>query len=106
MGGRGTFPPTLAANLLRETGLDESLAEEALSQVESVTGSKIWKRAMEASERYAEIPFQVLLDIQDGMSLPTVIRGSIDLVFKERDGWVLNRYRFPVSVTFSGGYPA
>jgi ATP-dependent helicase/nuclease subunit A len=84
---------TLARVLLAEYELDETLADTAQTMVESVIKSDIWKRANKSERSFTEIPFQVLLDSEDGARLPTVIRGSIDLVFKEPDGWILVDYK-------------
>lgn len=57
-------------------------------QVGRVVNSSIWKRALEAREAYAELP--ILLYNEDKRKL---IRGVIDLVFKENDGWVIADYK-------------
>lgn len=76
---------------LDENGLDPSLSGVAVETVKNVTRSEIWERAAESESRLAETPFCVL--VEDPGSLPTLIRGSIDLVFKEGDGWVLVDYK-------------
>ena len=84
----------LAQTALPECGLDAGLAGAAVATVRSVTKSEIWKRALESCQRYTEIPFQILLDenVKDE-SIPTILRGAIDLIFKEADGWVLVDYK-------------
>jgi ATP-dependent helicase/nuclease subunit A len=49
--------------------------------------SGIWRRALESERRLVEVPFQVLQE-QAG-ALPTILRGVIDLAFREDGGWVL-----------------
>ena len=83
----------LAEALLAEHEINASHAESAIETVESVIKSDIWQRALKSDQRYSEIPFQVLLDTKDNIALPTVVRGSIDLVFKEKDGWVIIDYK-------------
>ena len=80
-----------AINTLAERDLDPDLAEAAVEMVGSVMGSAIWKRALQGEQRLTEVPFQVLLE--KGEPLPTLVRGSIDLVFKENGGWVLVDYK-------------
>lgn len=75
-----------AGVVLAELDLDPAHAGEAAQIVNIVAQSKIWKRAMKARRRFTEIPFQILLGA-------TVVRGAIDLIFKEEDGWVLVDYK-------------
>ena len=82
-----------ARTLLAEHGLDVDEADKASSVVKSVMQSEIWKRAEASSRRLMEVPFQILHGEKDGVDLPTVIRGVIDLVFEEADGWVLVDYK-------------
>lgn len=81
----------LAAGALAEQGLDPRLAEAASGAVRSVTGSKIWERARKSERVFTEVPFQVMAG--PDAEVPTVLRGSIDLVFLEGDGWVLVDYK-------------
>jgi ATP-dependent helicase/nuclease subunit A len=57
--------------------------------------SEIWKRAQRSSRRLVEIPFQTLLapDHAQAAGLPTVLRGTIDLIFEEPAGWVIVDYK-------------
>ncbi len=85
----------LTEALLTEYEIDMSHAGSAIETVESVIQSDIWKRALKSEQRFSEIPFQVLIDNEE-TGLPTVVRGSIDLVFKEKSGWVLVDYKTDV----------
>ena len=76
---------------LLENDLEAGLAGEAAGTVRSVMDSEIWKRARGSDRRFTEVPFQVPLE--EGTPVPTVLRGSIDLVFEEEDGWVLVDYK-------------
>jgi ATP-dependent helicase/nuclease subunit A len=91
---------SLAMSLLQEHGLDASLAETAVETVDSVMKAEIWQRALASPKRLVEVPFEILLD--HGASLPVLVRGSIDLVFKETGGWVLVDYK---TDRFKGGTP-
>jgi ATP-dependent helicase/nuclease subunit A len=90
----------LAMTALREQGLDASLAEAAVDTVDSVMKADIWQRALASPRLLAEVPFEILLDRED--SIPVLVRGSIDLVFKEAGGWVLVDYK---TDRFKGGTP-
>lgn len=84
----------LAYTALEEQGLSTSLVEEALATVRSVTESVIWRRARSASRFFVEVPFTRLLEPgAEGATLPTILRGVIDLAFEEPDGWVIVDYK-------------
>lgn len=65
--------------------------EALVAMVESVRASAIWRRAMAARERHAEVPFAV--NVGSGPGRGDVIEGVIDLVFRERDRWVVADYK-------------
>jgi ATP-dependent helicase/nuclease subunit A len=69
-----------------EIALGERL-EEAVELVESVTRSEIWQRARHALERHIEVPFTV--PEEDGAGGFSVLRGQVDLAFREAAGWVI-----------------
>ncbi len=75
-----------AGTLLEENGIVASRAPAAAETVRSVMSSDIWARARASDRRMTEVPFHVALD---DTTLPTIIRGAIDLVFAEPGGWVL-----------------
>jgi len=78
-----------ARDLLVEHDLDPGLAPQAADLVESVTASDLWARSLESATRLVEVPFEVLLQ----KDVPTIVRGSVDLAFKEDGGWVLVDYK-------------
>jgi ATP-dependent helicase/nuclease subunit A len=85
----------LAEALLLEQSLDPALADQAVETVRAVSASEIWRRAQSSSIRLAEVPFQILQEVEPGVAsaLPTILRGVIDLVFREREGWVVVDYK-------------
>jgi len=85
----------LARSCLAEEGLDPALAEKAVEVVHAVMGSDIWRRAQASSQRLVEVPFQTLLPTnpETGEAVPTILRGVIDLVFREDGGWVVVDYK-------------
>ncbi|WP_209124836.1 exodeoxyribonuclease V subunit beta [Alkalihalobacillus sp. BA299] len=72
-------------------------AEEVNDAIETFLQSPIWQRCRQADEWYAEMPFTVL--VQEGHPLfrkekgDTVLTGIIDLIFKEKDQWVIVDYK-------------
>ncbi|WP_458011075.1 UvrD-helicase domain-containing protein [Candidatus Solincola sp.] len=83
--------PTLATALLEERDLAPELAPEALRLVERVRSSSLWARALASRQRLVEVPFHYLEE--KAFPLPTLIRGVVDLAFREEDGWVLVDYK-------------
>ena len=85
----------LAVSALIDQELDVDLAETALETVGQVTASAIWQRAMASSRSLVEVPFQTL-STPGGPTkagVPTLLRGLIDLVFLEPQGWVIVDYK-------------
>jgi len=85
----------LAASVLTDQGLASELAETAVETVRKVMESDIWQRAMASPQRFVEVPFQTLLapDKPAKDNLLTLLRGVIDLVFLEPQGWVIVDYK-------------
>jgi ATP-dependent helicase/nuclease subunit A len=92
----------LARTHLDEYGLEPSRATEAVQTVVSVQQSDIWRRARAAEQVLVEVPFARWLDAADELapadaasarSVPKFLRGVIDLVFREADGWVIVDYK-------------
>lgn len=80
-----------AITLTREYNLGSSRVDELIETVESVTGSEIWQRAQAAGQCFSELPFESPATSAEG--LPTIVRGVIDLVFEEPQGWVIVDYK-------------
>jgi len=85
----------LAYASLQHEGLDPARADEAIAVVRSVTASQVWKRAQASDRRLMEVPFQTLMlaGSPESCSMPTVLRGVIDLAFHEPKGWVIVDYK-------------
>jgi ATP-dependent helicase/nuclease subunit A len=84
----------LAHAALTEQGLSTDLVYDAIEEVRAVMRSEIWQRAKDAQKRLVEVPYQRLVPVaKDQKTAPTIIRGVIDLVFKEPPGWVIVDYK-------------
>jgi len=84
----------LAYGALVEQNLDPTLAPAAVAAVNSVKQSDIWRRALDSEKRLIEVPFQRCLPAAEGKEgMPTLLRGVIDLVFREDDAWVIVDYK-------------
>jgi len=86
--GTGAVAAAEAGDFLRlaaaEEGLDDKWLTEAQTTVESVITHPLWLRAAQAKQRFHEFSFTVAKD--DGA---TLVKGVIDLLFEEADGWVI-----------------
>jgi ATP-dependent helicase/nuclease subunit A len=85
----------LAQDALSEQGLETDLAQDAVDTVHSVMASDIWQRATAAEQVLVEVPFETLLS-ESGSATggsPFLVRGAIDLAFREPAGWVIVDYK-------------
>lgn len=82
-----------AKAVLTENDIHTDHASEAAELVRAVMQSEIWQRARNSDKCFTEVPFQVLLDEKDRFPKPTIVRGTIDLIFYENDGWILVDYK-------------
>jgi len=80
----------LAENLLREEERPLSEKELIIPLVQVVLSSDLWQRAKAAEKSMVEVPFSHTFSDRE---VPRVISGTMDLVFKERDGWVIVDYK-------------
>ena len=80
-----------AITLASEYDLGSERVDELLTTVKSVTKSEIWKRAQAALQCFSELPFET--SIKDEAGRPTIVRGVIDLIFEEPEGWVIVDYK-------------
>lgn len=76
----------LVRNWLTDEGRSPDDLKKVIDFVDVVIRSEMWKRVLQAEEKYFEVPFSSL---SDGV----VIYGIIDLIFKESDGWVVVDYK-------------
>ena len=79
-----------ALELLRQFDGDDRRAQEAAAVVRRVMQSDIWQRAQRSSSRFTEVPFCICDELE---GKPRIIRGAIDLVFREDDRWVVIDYK-------------
>ena len=80
----------LAVSSLTEEGLSLDMLDEVIATVKRVMASDMWKRAQASEHCLVEVPIQTL---SSDSQLPTILRGVIDLVFREPSGWVIVDYK-------------
>ena len=106
----------LAGNALASVEIGREEDKELAALVRSIVVSEFWGRAMSAGRKYFEVPFSVRVEPKDPdyaelMSrgplvalagkkpvavvpgAPVFLSGAIDLVFREKDGWVIADYK-------------
>ena len=101
MGAPAASLEGLAAALIGEMDIAPAFAAPAVETVRSVMASDLWRRARDAERALSEVPFQlslrpddpILVDTEASGSVPTLLRGVIDLAFLEPDGWVVVDYK-------------
>lgn len=79
-----------ALAIATEHDLPTSRVDELVETVQAVIASDIWQRSRAARRCYSELPFDVPSE-RDGQ--PAIVRGVIDLIFEEPDGWVIVDYK-------------
>ena len=65
--------------------------DELLTTVKAVTQSEIWQRSQAATRCFSEIPYETSAIDAEGKAL--IVRGVIDLLFEEPQGWVIVDYK-------------
>lgn len=96
---RGVLPgewKRYAASLVREAGLPDRLAYDAASALERFQASSLWQRLEEADEVYTEVPLGMHVAKGDRSN---VLRGVIDLVYRDVNGWHIVDYKTDVAET-------
>jgi len=80
-----------AENLLKDEERDAVEVEEVVTAVAAVRASPLWARVVAADEKYAEVPFALMVDLAPHGE--TLLHGVIDLVFREGDTWFVVDYK-------------
>ena len=95
----------LAENVLVSEEIDIGKKTELVRLIGSIRRSEFWERVKQAENKFYEVPFSIMTDeetlgiaereplkVAGGEELakfPIILNGTIDLVFKEDDGWVI-----------------
>ncbi|MDP8243171.1 MAG: UvrD-helicase domain-containing protein [Candidatus Hinthialibacter antarcticus] len=82
-----------AQRLSEAMDVDDETTQRGVALLHSVSQSSILKRAKNAMQFFTEIPFQVMRQSEQETDVPVFLRGVIDLVFKEKNGWVVIDYK-------------
>jgi len=119
----------MARDVLVAAERDSTASLELAGLVGAIVSSEFWLRAMRAERRMFEVPFSVNVGPEDAeykdlaarvgfvplaggkpvvpvRGAPVFLSGAIDLLFKEKDGWVIADYktdRLPKAFSEGGG---
>ncbi len=74
---------------------------EVLDQIKRFKSTGLWKRIARSQTKLTEVPFSLKIEkgnrlynfVTEGEDVPVIISGTIDLAFKEADGWVIVDYK-------------
>ena len=80
----------MTENLLREEERPLFEKDAVIATVKEVVKSSLWERMKKAETALFEVPFSTRADDR---GKPKVMSGTIDLAFREKDGWVLADYK-------------
>jgi ATP-dependent helicase/nuclease subunit A len=80
-----------AENLLKDEERDPVEVDDVVSVVAAVQASPLWARVRNADERYVEIPFAMMVDLEPHGR--TLLHGVVDLVFREGEVWHVVDYK-------------
>lgn len=88
-----TNPEEFRSVMLPGLELDPELWDEAIETVKKVLTSHIWNRALNSLEKFVEIPFSFCPEDEEVSKGKTIVRGVIDLAFREASGWTIVDYK-------------
>lgn len=85
-----------ARNLLKDEERDAADLADVLAAVRAIESSDFWARARRSQRRLVEVPFALEVPARElGLDEPgnTLLHGTIDLVFRENDEWMVVDYK-------------
>jgi len=88
-------------NALEKQGISLKRKEELAGIIRKFKESDLYQRLKKAELKYSEVPFTINIEPAHPLytelagqdSRPVILSGTIDLVFKEADGWVVVDYK-------------
>lgn len=100
--GSGETPEQLELQIriiAEEEGMDESLIPDVKAMLEAVVSHPLWKRASAAKRRIHELPLRTtrtVTAIEGATAKRLFLKGVIDFLFEEEDGWVVVDFKTDV----------
>jgi len=84
--GKRNILDVIGPRLLEECGIPITDLGRLIKILDKIMKHEIWQRMEKSKEKYFEVPFS-------GTEKNIVVRGAIDMIFKEPDGWVIVDYK-------------
>lgn len=99
--GYGEIPDQLELHIrmiAEEEGMDETLIADVRIMLEDLVNHSLWRRALVAKRRIHELPLRTIrTDSAGGATAKALyLRGVIDFMFEENDGWVVVDFKTDV----------
>jgi ATP-dependent helicase/nuclease subunit A len=82
-------------NALTAAEIDIGEKGKLLALIDSIMRSDFWIRVNKSVRKYFEVPFSVKVDNGKNNN-PYILTGAIDLVFYEKDGWIIADFKTDV----------
>ncbi|MNO42698.1 ATP-dependent helicase/nuclease subunit A [compost metagenome] len=85
--------------IAEEEGMEESLIPDVKAMLEDVVNHPLWKRALRAKRKIHELPLRTIstdMAIEGGTAKTLFLKGVIDFLFEEEDGWVVIDFKTDV----------
>ncbi len=91
--------------IAEEEGVDETLIPDVLKMLDDVVNHPLWRRAKAAKRRIHELPLRTVRanmelfgedSIVDSTAKTLYLKGIIDFLFEEEDGWVVVDFKTDV----------
>lgn len=81
-----------------EEGMDDQFLPDVRKMLQAVTSHEIWRRSAVAKRRFHELSIRTKRDIDnsDETGVQMILKGAIDFLFEEEDGWVLVDFKTDV----------
>jgi ATP-dependent helicase/nuclease subunit A len=97
-GMKGNELDLLISNVLKEEGRSPEEMTTVKMLITGIKASEFWQELQNAKEKYFEVPFSLRLKPSDLGLPPTsgewaILSGTIDLVYKNHDGWTVVDYK-------------
>ncbi|MHA6482862.1 UvrD-helicase domain-containing protein [Paenibacillus sp. strain BS8-2] len=92
LAGKGRLAEERLEDAVRMLALEEGLHADhigaAVSIVRDLLASELWQRSLRAKRRLFEVPVMIRKESAIGGE-PVLLRGVLDFLFEEEDGWVI-----------------
>lgn len=85
--------------IAEEEGMDEALIPDVKGMLEAVVNHPLWRRALMAKRRIHELPLRTVnmaMAIEGATAKTLFLKGVIDFLFEEEDGWVIVDFKTDV----------